>query len=187
VNWRALIVAVAPAAVLAGCGTAAHNAAPPAATVTAAFRGSPPPLAALHSQANELLSGGPQAFEARLATLRGYPVVVNLWASWCGPCQSEFPTYQKVAVSLGKRVAFIGIDARDANDAATKFLHRFPVTYPSYTDPTAQIGSKIQAYASFYPQTVYFNKRGTIVYDKAGPYLSVAELRKDIRFYLHVE
>jgi thiol-disulfide isomerase/thioredoxin len=180
------VLGVTAVAVIAGCGSAARNAAPAARAVTAAFKGSPPPLAALHAEADQLLSGGPQAFEARLAGLRGHPVVVNMWASWCGPCQSEFPTYQRVAVTFGKQVAFMGIDAKDQNGSAQAFLRRFPVTYPSYTDPAGRIASAIHAFEA-YPQTFYFNARGAMVYDKAGPYLSVSELAHDIRFYLHVE
>jgi cytochrome c biogenesis protein CcmG, thiol:disulfide interchange protein DsbE len=185
VSPRLYLPALALAAVVAGCGSTVRNAAPPAGAVRAAFKGSPPPLASVHAQSDRLLPGGAQAFEARLRQLRGYPVVVNLWASWCGPCQSEFPMYQKVAVTFGRQVAFLGIDAKDANGAASAFLHRFPVTYPSYADPDGQIASAIHAFSA-YPQTFYFNSRGQMVYDKAGPYLSAAELRRDIRFYLHV-
>lgn len=176
---------LAVAALIAGCGTTARNAAPPAATVAQAFRDSPPQLASLHAQGSRLLGGSAPAFKARLAELRGYPVVVNLWASWCEPCQSEFPVYQRVSVALGRRVAFLGIDGKDQNAAAASFLRRFPVSYPSYTDPNGAIESAIQA-ISYFPQTLYFDRRGTMVYDKAGPYLSMAELRHDIRFYLHV-
>src|SRR5581483_11196656 len=100
VNARFCVPLLVVAMVIAGCGTTARNAAPSAATVTRAFKGSPPPLASLHAQGNQLLAGGPSAFKARLTRLRGYPVVVNLWASWCGPCQSEFPVYQRVSVAL---------------------------------------------------------------------------------------
>ncbi len=185
VKARFCVPVLAVATAIAGCGTTARNAAPSAATVTRAFKGSPPPLASLHAQGNQLLAGGPSAFKARLARLRGYPVVVNLWASWCGPCQSEFPVYQRVSVSFGHRVAFVGIDDKDQSGAARSFLHRFPVTYPSYLDPQGRIAQAINAYSA-YPQTFYFNSRGTMVYDKAGPYLSVSELERDIRFYLHV-
>jgi cytochrome c biogenesis protein CcmG/thiol:disulfide interchange protein DsbE len=150
--------------------------------MTVALRGSPPALAKLHVQANELLSGGPSAFQARLASLRGHPVVVNMWASWCGPCQSEFPAYQRVAVAYGRQVAFIGIDAKDQNTAAAAFLRKFPVSYPSYVDPNGSIASAIHAYTA-YPQTFFFDRTGQKVYDKAGPYLSVAELERDIRHY----
>ena len=150
------------------------------------FRGSPAPLAALHGQANQLLGGGAPAFKARLQALRGYPVIVNLWASWCEPCQSEFPIYQRVAVAYGRRVAFLGIDAKDSNANAAAFLRRFPVTYPSYTDPSGAIERSIDAYSA-YPQTFYFNARGGLAYDNAGPYTSVVEFEHDIAFYLHVK
>jgi cytochrome c biogenesis protein CcmG/thiol:disulfide interchange protein DsbE len=183
---RSLIGVITLTAAIAGCGSTAHNAAPSQSAVTAAFKGSPPPLAELHAQGNHLLAGGAKAFQARLSSLHGYPVVVNMWASWCEPCQSEFPVYQRVAVADGREVAFLGLDDRDHNAAAAAFLRKFPVTYPSYTDPQGRTASAIHAFPG-YPQTFYFNKRGTMVYDKAGPYLSVSELKRDIRFYLHVE
>ena len=93
------------------------------------------PCPPLHVAADRLLRGGPGAFHARLASLRGYPVVVNKWASWCGPCQIEFPAFQRAAVAFGRQVAFVGVDGKDANPSAAAFLRKFPVTYPSYVDP----------------------------------------------------
>jgi cytochrome c biogenesis protein CcmG, thiol:disulfide interchange protein DsbE len=175
-----LVVAVA----LNGCGTQTRNAAPAASSVSAALKGSPPALSSLHARANRLLSGGTRAFKSLLATLRGYPVVVNKWASWCGPCQSEFPVFQRVAVALGSRVAFVGLDGKDRNGAAADFLRRFPVSYPSFVDPQESIARTIQA-ATYYPQTIYFDRSGHQVYDHAGPYLSVGSLEQDIRRYVH--
>lgn len=184
VSWVARIGATIAVVGLAGCGAATpHNAAPAQGTVQAAFNGSPAPLARIHTQANELLGGGSKAFEARLRELRGHPVVVNMWASWCEPCQSEFPSYQRASVAYGRQVAFLGIDAKDQNTAATGFLHRFPVTYPSYTDPKGSIASAINAYQA-YPQTFFFDREGQKVFDKAGPYLSAAALEHDIRRYV---
>ena len=150
--------------------------------VSTALAGSPAVLASLHAQGNQLLSGGPKAFQARLKSLRGYPVVINKWASWCVPCQTEFPAYQRASVALGRRVAFIGINGKDKNPAAAAFLRRFPVSYPSYTDPDEKIARSVQA-ATYYPQTVYINRQGKEVYDHAGPYETAASLERDIRRY----
>ncbi len=176
-------VSIAAALALAGCGSGQpKSAAPSTQSVTAAFKGSPAPLAKLHAQANELLSGGPSAFKARLAALKGYPVVVNKWASWCGPCQSEFPAYQKASVAYGRRVAFVGIDNKDSNGAASGFLKRFPVSYPSYTDPSGGIADSVEASIGV-PLTVYLSRQGKVVFFHAGPYLSASALERDIRRY----
>jgi thiol-disulfide isomerase/thioredoxin len=167
---------------LTACGSQPRSAAPSAGAVTAAFTGSPAPLASLHAQANELLGGGTVAFKARLAALHGYPVVVNKWASWCGPCQTEFPEFQRASVLFGKQVAFVGLDGKDANQAAAAFLKRFPVTYPSYVDPQENIARAIKA-ATYYPQTVYFDRQGHQIFDHAGSYASTAALEQDIRRY----
>lgn len=168
---------------LAGCGGQPRNAAPSAGAVAAALQGSPAPLAALHRQASSLLGGGPAAFRARLRALHGYPVVVNEWASWCGPCRSEFPAYQRAAVSYGRRVAFLGLDTQDHNQAAASFLSELPVTYPSYVDPRQSIASTLNL-AAYYPQTLYFDQSGRMVYDKAGAYVNAGALDQDIRRYL---
>jgi cytochrome c biogenesis protein CcmG, thiol:disulfide interchange protein DsbE len=159
-----------------------HSANLSKSAVSSALAGSPPVLASLHTQGNQLLPGGTAAFRARLKALRGYPVVINKWASWCGPCQTEFPAYQRASVAFGRQVAFIGIDGRDHNAAAAAFLRRFPVSYPSYTDPHEKIARAIQA-ATYYPQTVYIDRQGHEVFDHAGPYETAASLEKDIRRY----
>ena len=179
-----LLVALVVVAVLVArpkSGTP-HSANLSKASVTTALAGSPPLLAALHTQGNQLLAGGTKAFDARLRQLRGYPVVINKWASWCEPCQTEFPSYQRASVAFGRQVAFIGIDGKDHNAAAAAFLKRFPVSYPSYTDPHEQIARTIHA-ATYYPQTVYIDRQGHEVFDHAGPYETVGSLEKDIRRY----
>jgi cytochrome c biogenesis protein CcmG, thiol:disulfide interchange protein DsbE len=147
-----------------------------------ALAGSPAPLATLHGQANELLSGGQDAYDERVAALRGYPAVVNVWASWCGPCRFEFPHFQQAAADYGKRVAFLGIDSEDSDDAASTFLAEAPVPYPSYTDPDKEIANGIGASLGL-PDTAFYDPRGKLVYLKQGPYDDEAELRADIERY----
>jgi thiol-disulfide isomerase/thioredoxin len=144
-----------------------------------ALAGAPAPLAALHRQANELLPGGRDAFERRIASLRGYPVVVNVWASWCGPCRFEFPHLQQASAAYGKRVAFLGVDSQDSDDAAATFLSEAPVPYPSYTDPDEEIKESLGAGFGL-PDTAFYDRRGELVYLKQGPYSKASELHDDI-------
>jgi cytochrome c biogenesis protein CcmG, thiol:disulfide interchange protein DsbE len=146
-----------------------------------ALAGSPAPLAALHKQADELLPGGFDAFEARLAALHGYPVVVNIWASWCGPCRFEFPTLQKLSATYGKQVAFLGVNSQDSDTAAKTFLEEAPVPYPSYTDPDEGIKDEIGGIGL--PDTAFYDKQGNLVFLKQGVYTDHGELRADIERY----
>ncbi len=144
--------------------------------------GSPPVLAALHGQANEVLSGGLPALRARLKALRGTPVVINKWASWCEPCRAEFGVFQRVSVSLGRRVAFLGIDSGDSNRGdALAFLRSFPVSYPSYYDQSGQAGLVITD-SVVTPVTVFYTAGGS-EFIHQGPYLSVAKLEQAVEHY----
>jgi cytochrome c biogenesis protein CcmG, thiol:disulfide interchange protein DsbE len=147
-----------------------------------ALAGSPAPLAALHSQANELLPGGTGAYEKRIASLRGYPIVANVWASWCGPCRFEFPVLQKLSARYGKRVAFLGVNSQDSDAAAKTFLGEAPVPYPSYTDPDKKIADSLGATLGL-PDTAFYDGAGKLVYLKQGPYAHDSELEADVRRY----
>jgi cytochrome c biogenesis protein CcmG/thiol:disulfide interchange protein DsbE len=147
-----------------------------------ALAGSPPPLAALHAQANELLPGEVDAYEKRIESLRGYPVVVNVWASWCNPCRYEFPMLQKLSARYGKRVAFLGVDAEDDADAARTFLAEEPVPYPSYNDPNKEILDSLDGYGGL-PDTAFYDKEGELVHLKQGQYADQAAFEDDFRRY----
>jgi cytochrome c biogenesis protein CcmG, thiol:disulfide interchange protein DsbE len=148
----------------------------------ARLEGAPAPLAALHAQSNELLDGGRKAFEARRDELEGTPMVINKWASWCGPCRAEFPYFQAVATARGKETAFLGVNSGDKRPAAEKFLREFPLPYPSYEDPDEDIARAIEAPAN-YPMTVFVDSKGK-TFVKPGGYASEAALAADIDRYL---
>lgn len=166
---------------IAGCGSSEGGGGKPP-DYERALAGAPPRLAALHEQANELLPGGVDAYERRIATLRGYPVVVNVWASWCGPCRFEFPVLQELSARYGKRVAFLGIDSQDDADAAATFLAEEPVPYPSYSDPDEEIAESIGATLGL-PDTAFYDREGKLVYLKQGPYADHSDLEADVRRY----
>jgi thiol-disulfide isomerase/thioredoxin len=156
--------------------------APTGAAAQAELRGSPPALADLHRQAGQLLPGGKVAFAQRRAALRGHPTVVNGWASWCGPCRSEFPYFQKLGARYGRQVAFLGLDVTDNAGDAKRFLGQFPVPYPSYADAH---GTTMQALVPVtgLPDTVFFDASGRKTYVHQGGYQSEAQLAADIRRY----
>ena len=79
--------------------------------------------------------GGRDAFEARIEKERGTPVVVNKWASWCGPCRLEFPLFRKEAEKRKGEVAFIGVNSNDSRSGAEKFLKEEPVPFKHFEDP----------------------------------------------------
>ncbi len=148
----------------------------------AAFSDAPAPIRGLYNQRNILLTGGRRAFETRIEQLRGYPVVVNKWASWCGPCRIEFPVFRKAAIEEADRIAFIGLDANDFDGDAREFLAKEPVPYPSYVDPDSEIARALKAPNAF-PATAFFDKSGKLQYTHQGPYDSVEELVRDARKY----
>jgi thiol-disulfide isomerase/thioredoxin len=146
-----------------------------------ALAGSRPALAALHRQANELLPGGADALDRRLRSLRGRPVVVNAWASWCGPCRLEFPIFQRVSAAYGKRVAFIGIDSQDSDAHAESFLGENPVPYPSYSDPDGGMADDLGGIGL--PKTAFYDRDGELVYLDLRPYTEDAALRANVERY----
>lgn len=175
--------AVALAALaIGGCGSSAGSGDGSHPDYAKALAGSPPALAAIHRQANDLIPGGQEAFEKRLARLRGYPVVVNVWASWCGPCRQEFPVLQQLSARYGKKVAFLGVNSEDSTDAAATFLDEEPLSYPSYVDPHKGVLESLGGFGGF-PDTAFYDKSGELVNLKQGPYRSDSELEADVRRY----
>ena len=146
--------------------------------------GAPAPLRGLYTQANELLGGGTGAFAARLDELKGHPLVINKWASWCGPCQAEFSVFQNVATERGKQVGFLGLDVNDSDAHARNFLADRPLPFPSYTDPDEKLTAELKAPQKIAPVTVFVGRDGKIATVHSGPYKTTKQLQADIDRYL---
>ena len=151
------------------------------AEVRAKLAGAPAPIAALHSRANDLLPGSKATLRSELARLVGHPAVVNVWASWCGPCNEEAPIIQRVSLDRGKQVAFLGVNLRDSDDGARAFLRRFPVTFPSVVDPDGEIYNDYRLLGQ--PATAYYDASGKRTFIHQGPYESAEDFDADVRRY----
>ncbi len=103
----------------------------------------------------------PDTFQELLGQLKGSPVVVNFWASWCGPCRQEGPGLALVARQYGRRVQFLGVDLKDHTDAAQIFIRDFGYPYPSVADPQGAIQRSLGFFAQ--PVTLFLDRDGNRV------------------------
>ena len=122
-----------------------------------------------------------------LAGLVGKPTLVNIWATWCGPCLKETRFLSTVYNSLRPRVRFLGVDTEEASTASALAFAphvRPPMRYPSVYDDDRSLLVALGTNAV--PMTVYVDATGRVVHREFGPYRDVATLRADIARYLGV-
>ena len=151
-NWRRIgwcAVAVVTL-MLSGCGLQSGINEPAGASTT-----NPTPAPPL---SGSTLTGA----QFTWSSARGHPVVVDFWASWCGPCRAEQPEINGVVKAYAPRgVLFIGVDMRDDNAAALAYRHDLGVTYDSLPDSSEQIASSYNVAAP--PTIVVVDQHGAIV------------------------
>ncbi len=150
---------------------------------TQSLAGSPAPLARLHDQASRIVSGGEAALHARIKSLHGYPIVLNIWASWCGPCQKEFGLFAQASIRYGRRVAFVGADNGDSVADAEAFMRQHHVSYPSYETKTDQLDNIVTGGLQGTPTTVFIRPNGSVAWVHLDPYLSLGALESDVQTY----
>lgn len=138
------------------------------------------PLVGRHAPDFTVTLYGAAGQKIHLADLRGKAVVVNFWASWCGPCQEETPILQAAwQKHRGDDIVFIGVDYQDKPDAALAFLKQYGVTYP--TGPDDPNGAISIAYGvTGAPETAFIDRSG-VVAQKVGGALDDATLESAIQ------
>jgi thiol-disulfide isomerase/thioredoxin len=109
----------------------------------------------------------PAEFQALLGTLHGEPVVVNVWASWCGPCTQEAPHLAELSSAYHGRAQFLGVDILDQLAPARAFITTYGWTYPSVFDESGAIRDGMGLIGQ--PQTIVYDQNGARVKVFSGP------------------
>jgi cytochrome c biogenesis protein CcmG/thiol:disulfide interchange protein DsbE len=110
----------------------------------------------------------PSGQPLHLAALKGKPIVLNFWASWCTPCNQETPELQAAWQRYqAAGVAFIGVDYQDQQQEAEQFLQKYHVTYPTGPDTSGSIS--VDYGVSNVPSTVFIDRSGVVVRQILGP------------------
>lgn len=104
--------------------------------------------------------------EAAIADLKGTPVVINFFASWCPSCVSELPDFQAVHEELGEDVTFLGVAQRDRPSDALALIERTGVTYDIGNDPDGDLFQSFNALAM--PTTVFVGADGEVIRTFSG-------------------
>ncbi len=129
----------------------------------------------------ELFGGG----SFTLSEMRGEPVVVNIWASWCKPCRAEMPAFENVWRQYKDRgVVFVGVDYQDNEEDATAFLEELDITYMNGPDVGDNIYEEYEA--TGVPETFFIDRNGIIVRKFIGD-LSEAQLATFVEDLLREE
>ena len=126
----------------------------------------PVPSTLLGKPAPEMTIAALDGSQQRLAELRGTPVVVNFWASWCVPCKEEAPILNAAAREYSGRVQFVGVDVQDSDSAARKYQAEVQSPYP--VGP-AIAGSYLDWGVTAPPETFFISRQGIVISKILGP------------------
>jgi len=100
----------------------------------------------------------------KLSDYRGKAVVLNWYASWCGPCATEIPEFQQAQDTLGNQVVFLGIDYQESPADATSILNELEATYPAVLDPSGAVAEhyRVGQGGGGLPTTFFVDKDGIL-------------------------
>jgi cytochrome c biogenesis protein CcmG, thiol:disulfide interchange protein DsbE len=115
-------------------------------------------------QLSQLEGGG----SGRIADYRGRWVLVNFWASWCGPCRSEAPALESFQRANPRDFTVLGINLYDSTDKAISFVHRYGLTYPQLHESGGDDRKEAYGMTGF-PENFLINPQGHIALIRRGP------------------
>lgn len=114
----------------------------------------------------------------RLADLAGRPVIVNFWASWCGPCFEEFPMLRTAAAEhAAERLAIVGVVYQDRSESARGFMEGLGASWPAAMDPGGRVAAAYGVHAP--PETFFIDRQGVVRARQLGP-LTAASLAEKL-------
>jgi len=118
----------------------------------------------------------------KLTDLQGKIVVINIWASWCKPCEQEAPELEQAwqFYKDNSDVVFIGVDYVDTPAGANEYLTKFNITFPNAPDLKSNISSILNRQMGV-PETYFIDRKGILRNVKIGPFTSVDEIKSVIQ------
>jgi thiol-disulfide isomerase/thioredoxin len=149
------------------------------AAVACSAQPSAAPTAVPSGPTGAIREGSVAKFRSTLRSMRGKPVVVNYWATWCEPCKAETPRLVRAAHEYEGRVRFLGVDVQDDSVAARRFVRVFRVPYPSLTDPMRKI-LRSQKRIVGLPVTQFYEADGKLAFVHFGE-IKADDLEEKIR------
>jgi len=118
----------------------------------------PPPAQLTPASADE--------FEGILVGLRGRPVIVNVWASWCGPCRTEAPLLAEAGREHPDDLVILGVASKDAFGAAAEFMDDYGLDFSNVFDESGDIRQRLGLRG--FPTTYVFDRSGALVATVVG-------------------
>jgi len=116
-----------------------------------------------------------------LTSLRGKPVVLNFFASWCEPCKAEAKVLETAWQKYQRRVVFVGVDYHDVTSDGLRFLRAHDITYPTVQDGSGSVGDKYGL--TGVPETYFIDAKGRLV----GSHIAGTVAHQQEKFFAGIE